>query len=75
MPSADGGGLDGYVVDGSTYVENSTIVAELRTDSRGHFGDITLAPGATSCRWGTIANLRLHDRRRFQRGDVLGPAS
>jgi hypothetical protein len=57
--AADGGGFDGYVVDGSghgipgervfyyrlPYVENSTNVAELRTDSRGYFGDITLAPG------------------------------
>jgi hypothetical protein len=58
--AADGGGFDGYVIDGSTgqgisgervfyyrmpFVENSTIVDELRTDSRGYFGDITLAPG------------------------------
>ncbi|HEY3675459.1 MAG TPA: hypothetical protein VGK84_05665 [Candidatus Tumulicola sp.] len=58
--AADGGGLAGYVVDGSTghglpgervsyfrlpYVENSTVVAETRTNSRGYFGDITLTPG------------------------------
>jgi hypothetical protein len=58
--AADGGGIAGYVVDGATgrgvvnervfyyrwpYVENSTIVAEQRTDGRGYFSDITLAPG------------------------------
>jgi hypothetical protein len=58
--AADGGGIAGYVVDAASgrgvvgervfyyrwpYVENSTVVAELRTDSHGYFSDITLPPG------------------------------
>jgi hypothetical protein len=58
--AADGGGIAGYVVDAATgrgvvnervfyyrwpYVDDSTVVAELRTDARGYFSDITLAPG------------------------------
>jgi hypothetical protein len=58
--AGDSGGIAGYVVSSSTgravagepllyyrwpYVENSTEVRELRTDARGFFSDITLAPG------------------------------
>jgi hypothetical protein len=58
--AGDSGGIAGYVVRSSTgrpvagqpllyyrwpYVENATEVRELRTDGRGFFSDITLAPG------------------------------
>jgi hypothetical protein len=58
--AGDSGGIAGYVVNSTNgrpvagapllyyrwpYVENATEVRELRTDGRGFFSDITLAPG------------------------------
>jgi hypothetical protein len=58
--AGDSGGIAGFVVSSATgrplagesllyyrwpYVENATEVRELRTDARGFFSDITLAPG------------------------------
>ncbi|HEY1429071.1 MAG TPA: carboxypeptidase-like regulatory domain-containing protein, partial [Candidatus Tumulicola sp.] len=58
--AGDNGGISGYVVDAASghrvagaplavyrypFAENAVPVRELRTDARGFFTDITLAPG------------------------------